>query len=212
MVVLGEGISAPVNRRVRELLLRLERRPVEGLLDLMPSYRSLLLVYDPLRIPLEELQGKIMETFGDPEPEPLPEPRTHRIPVCYGGEYGPDLEWVARYHGITPDEVVRLHTGSVYQVYMIGFAPGFPYLGELPEGLATPRKQTPRTAVPKGSVAIAQRQTGIYPSQSPGGWQVLGRTPLNLFDPGRRPPVPLEMGDRVDFYPIREKEMCAWRG
>ena len=212
LVEMGEGISLLVNRKVRELLLRLEKTPLEGVLDLVPSYRSLLLVYDPLRISLPSLERKVMESCSEGDWSPLPEPKIVRIPVLYGGEYGLDMAWVAEYHGITPEEVVRLHTEPVYQVYMIGFSPGFPYMGELPDALATPRKQTPRTAVPQGSVAIAQKQTGIYPFQSPGGWQVLGRTPLKLFDPQGHPPVPLEMGDRVKFCPIREEEVPMWLG
>ena len=212
LVEMGEGISPPVNRKVRELLLRLDKTPADGVLDLVPGYRSLLVVYDPLRISLPQVQGKVLEACGAGDPAPFPELKTVRIPVCYGGEYGPDLDWVAAYHGITPDEVVRLHTEPVYHVYMIGFTPGFPYMGELPDALATPRKQTPRIVVPQGSVGIAQKQTGIYPFQSPGGWQVLGRTPLKLFDPRRLPPVPLEVGDRVKFYPVRAEEVPVWEG
>jgi inhibitor of KinA len=212
LVEMGEEISPPVNRKVRELLLRMERTPADGVLELVPGYRSLLLVYDPLRISLPALETTVLGACQAGDPTLLPEPKTLRIPVLYGGEYGPDLAWVAEYHGITPDEVVRLHTEPFYQVYMIGFAPGFPYMGELPDALATPRKQTPRTVVPRGSVAIAQKQTGIYPFQSPGGWQVLGRTPLKLFDPQGWPPVPLEMGDRVKFYAVREGEVPVWEG
>jgi len=130
--------------------------------------------------------------------------------VVYGSEYGPDLEWVAGYHGITPDEVIRLHTEHTYHVYMIGFMPGFPYMGELPKSLITPRRETPRTVVPRGSVALAQGQTGIYSTQSPGGWQIIGRTPLALFEPGKWPPALLEMGDRVKFFAIDEEEIADW--
>jgi inhibitor of KinA len=127
----------------------------------------------------------------------IPAPRTFEIPVVYGEAYGPDLDWVSHYHGISPEEVIRLHTETLYHVFMIGFSPGFSYLGELPEALDTPRKETPRTVVPKGSVGLAQRQTGIYPSPSPGGWQIIGRTPVELFNPLNDPPALLQMGDRV---------------
>ena len=140
----------------------------------------------------------------------MPEPKTFEIPVAYGGGYGPDLKWVAEYHQLTTEEVVRLHSETVYQVYMIGFTPGYPYLGELPAAIATPRRETPRTAVPKGSVAIAQRQTGIYPVESPGGWQIIGRTPFSLFNPDASPPVPLKMGDQVKFVPINAEEYMRW--
>jgi len=153
---------------------------------------------------MDDLQKKIGEIQ-------IPEPKTLEIPVVYGGEYGPDMEWVSQYHNISVDEVIQLHTGTTYQVYMIGFMPGFPYLGELPEGLATPRRETPRTVIPQGSVAIAQRQTGIYPVESPGGWQILGRTPLKLFNPLHSPPTLLEMGDLVRFFSIGEKEFKQWQ-
>ena len=127
-----------------------------------------------------------------------------------GGDHGPDLPWVSRYHQISPEAVVRLHTKTTYHVYMIGFIPGFPYMGELPKNLETPRKKTPRTAVPRGSVGLAQQQTGIYPAQSPGGWQIIGRTPLQLFNPLKNPPTLLQMGDQVRFYPITEAESQKW--
>ena len=133
------------------------------------------------------------------------------IPVIYGGQYGPDLEWVAGYHGITQHEVIRRHTEHIYHVYMIGFMPGHPYMGELPEGLVTPRRETPRTVVPQGSVGLAQGQTGVYSTQSPGGWQIIGWTPFVLFDSAKWPPALLEMGDRVKFFAINEEEMANWQ-
>ena len=141
----------------------------------------------------------------------LPDPRTIEIPVVYGDEYGPDLEWVAAYHNITPQDVIRLHTRPTYLVYMIGFMPGYPYMGEIPDELVTPRRKTPRTRVPKGSVGIAQKQTGIYPFTSPGGWQIIGQTPVQLFDSRRNPPSLLEMGDRVKFFAVTAEEIAQWR-
>jgi len=211
LVELGDEISPEVNRRVREFSVSLMKNPIEGLIDIVPAYRSFLIIYDPLKLDLviiknrmEDLQKKI----GGIE---IPEPKTLEIPVVYGGEYGPDIEWIAQYHNIRVEEVIQLHTGTTYQVYMIGFMPGFPYMGELPEGLATPRRETPRTVIPQGSVAIAQRQTGIYPVESPGGWQILGRTPLKLFNPLRSPPTLLEMGDVVQFFSIGEEEFKRWQ-
>ena len=211
LVELGDEISPEVNRRVREFYVILLGNPIEGLLEIVPAYRSLLIIYNPLKLDLvmiknrmEDLQKKIGEIK-------IPEPKKLEIPVVYGGEYGPDMEWVARYHNIRVEEVIQLHTGTTYQVYMIGFMPGFPYMGELPEGLATPRRETPRTVIPQGSVAIAQRQTGIYPVESPGGWQILGRTPLKLFNPLHSPPTLLEMGDLVKFFSIGEKEFKQWQ-
>jgi len=211
LVELGDEISPEVNRRVREFSVIFMENPIEGMIETVPAYRSLLIIYDPLKLDLvmiknrmEDLQKKIGEIK-------IPEPKTLEIPVVYGGEYGPDMEWVSQYHNISVDGVIHLHTGTTYQVYMIGFMPGFPYMGELPEGLATPRRETPRTVIPQGSVAIAQRQTGIYPVESPGGWQILGRTPLKLFNPLHSPPTLLEMGDLVKFFSIGEKEFKQWQ-
>ena len=211
LVELGDEISPEANRRVMELSVLLMENPIEGVIETVPAYRSLLITYDPLKLDLvmiknrmEDLQKKIGEIK-------IPEPKTLEIPVVYGGEYGPDMEWISQYHNISVNEVIQLHMGTRYQVYMIGFMPGFPYMGELPEGLATPRRETPRTVIPQGSVGIAQRQTGIYPVESPGGWQILGRTPLKLFNPLHSPPALLEMGDLVRFFSIGEKEFEQWQ-
>jgi len=211
LVELGDQIGLEVNRRVRGLFVTLKDLSPDGIVEIIPGYCSLLLIIDPLGTTLTRLRetlGSILETLDNSR---IPEPGSMEVPVVYGGEYGPDLKWVADYHGITPEEVVRLHTAHTYQVYMIGFMPGFPYMGELPKELITPRRETPRTSVPRGSVALAQAQTGIYPSQSPGGWQIIGRTPLTLFDPENRPPSLLEMGDRVRFFAITEEEMIRWQ-
>ncbi len=199
LVEVGDSIHPLVNREVRELFMTLQRHPIEGVLEMVPAYRSLMIVFDPLVASPSAIERRIQAIHESSDPYDLPPPKTVEVAVIYGGEDGPDLEWVARYHGISPEEVIRLHTGTAYQVYMIGFLPGFPYLGELPEELETPRRSTPRVKVPQGSVAIAQRQTGIYPVSSPGGWQILGRTPLRLFEPRRWPPTPLQMGDQVKF-------------
>ena len=210
LVELGDQINPSINERVRELFLKLDRRPLKGVVELVPSYRSLMVVYDPLKTEMDRLREAILELYQATDPSLVPEPRTLHVPVVYGGEYGPDLEWVADLHNMSPEQVIRLHTGTTYRVYMIGFTPGYPYLGELPAALATPRRETPRTAVPQGSVAIAQRQTGIYPVQSPGGWHILGWTPINLFDANRWPPTPLEMGDLVRFFPVQKEEINRW--
>jgi len=210
LVELGDQIDPSINEKVRELFLRLDRRPPEGVVELVPSYRSLMVVYDPLRTGFDRLRDEILSLQQAADPSLVPQPRTLSVPVVYGGEFGPDLDWVAGFHKISPEQVVTLHTGTTYRVYMIGFTPGYPYLGELPEALATPRRETPRTVVPQGSVAIAQRQTGIYPVQSPGGWHILGWTPIRLFDASQWPPTPLEMGDRVRFFPIHKEDIHGW--
>jgi len=210
LVELGDQISPSINEKVRELFLKLDRRPLEGVVELVPSYRSLMVVYDPLRTGLDRLREEILDLHQATDPSLVPEPKTLAVPVVYGSEFGPDLEWVADFHKISQEQVIRLHSGTTYRVYMIGFTPGYPYLGELPQDLATPRRETPRTAVPQGSVAIAQRQTGIYPVQSPGGWHILGWTPIKLFDANQWPPTPLEMGDRVRFFPIQKEDIHRW--
>jgi len=210
LVELGDEISPLVNRKVRELFITLQNRTIEGIVETVPSYRSLLIVYEPRRVRLSTLQKAIDELQKTVDISKIPEPKKLKIPVVYGGEYGPDLEWVARYHGITHEEAVKRHTGNIYQVYMIGFTPGFAYMGELPENIATPRRETPRTAIPAGSVGIAQRETGIYPVVSPAGWQIIGRTPLKLFDETKWPPALMEMGDSIQFFSIEEEEMSQW--
>jgi len=207
LVELGEKIAPDVNRRVQEFMLRLQHARLPGVRELAPGYRSLLVVFDPLTIAPAELKERITEVAGRPGSAELPQAKLITVPVFYGGDYGPDLEGVADHLGISTDEVIRLHTETIYRVYMIGFTPGYPYMGELPAALAVPRRSTPRTRVPKGSVGIAQRQTGIYPVESPGGWQIIGWTPIELFDPARQLPSLLEMGDRVKFEAVRQVEI-----
>ena len=203
----GDEISPSVNERVRKMALALDTEAIEGMIETIPTYCSLLILYDPLIISSETLSDRVEQIESDLGRFTLPEPRLTRIPVVYGGPYGPDLEHVAQFHGISPGEVVRLHCSKPYLIYMIGFMPGFPYMGELPEALSTPRLKTPRLSVPAGSVAIAQRQTGIYPVESPGGWQIIGRTPARLFDPMMNPPTLLRMGDAVQFYSVGEEAL-----
>ncbi len=202
----GDGISREINEKVRTVALAIQAEAIEGIVEVVPTYRSLLIIYNPIILSVERLGSRLTRIEEGLQLTPLPEPKLTRIPVVYGGGYGPDLEEVARYHQISPEAVIQLHCSTPYLIYMIGFMPGYPYMGELPQALVTPRLKTPRLLVPKGSVAIAQRQTGIYPMESPGGWQILGRTPVELFDPGKDPPALLQMGDFVQFYSIDEKE------
>ena len=202
----GDEISRKINEKVRRMALAVQAGGMEGIIETVPTYRSLLIVYNPMVLPLDDLKKRCIHVEERLQKAPLPEPKLTRIPVVYGNDYGPDLEGVARYHQVSPEEVIQLHCSKPYLIYMIGFMPGFPYMGELPQALATPRLKTPRLSVPKGSVAIAQRQTGIYSRRSPGGWHILGRTPVELFDPEKDPPALLQMGDFVQFYPISERE------
>jgi inhibitor of KinA len=207
----GDGISREINEKAKRMALAIQAEAIEGIVEIVPTYRSLLIIYNPVILSVEGLRSRLTRIEEGLQLTPLPDPKLTRLPVVYGGVYGPDLEEVARYHQISPEEVIRLHCSKPYLIYMIGFMPGYPYMGELPQALVTPRLKTPRLLVPKGSVAIAQRQTGIYPMESPGGWQILGRTPVELFDPGKDPPALLQMGDFVQFYPIDEKEFKEWK-
>ncbi len=203
LLVFGGEISPAEHRDVLRMTPLL--MGVRGVRNVHPAYASILVDFDPLAISREDVESAAMELYARP-PGAMPEPRTIEVPVCYGGAYGPDLEDVAALTGRTPEEVVTIHSGAEYLVYFLGFSPGFPYLGGMPESIAAPRLATPRRRVPAGSVAIGGRQTGIYPVASPGGWRIIGRTPLRLFDPDHDPPALLRMGDRVRFVTIRADE------
>jgi inhibitor of KinA len=223
LIQLGSAIDEETHRQVRAVSARLASHPPPGLIELVPAFASVGVHYDPARVPNDrtglgrgvarsayvrfaEAVHAALTNLGD---EPLPASRTFEIPVRYGGDEGPDLAVVANAHGLTVEEVVQLHTGASYRVYMLGFAPGFAYLGGLPAVLATPRRDEPRTVVPAGSVGIGGSQTGIYPLVSPGGWQIIGRTSVSLFDPRRTPPTLLAMGDVVRFRAIGPDEPAA---
>ena len=197
LLAFDDCISLPAHWDVLRLTPLLQSVP--GVVNVHPAYASILIDFDPLRIRHRDIERTAAELFAQAVSAPLPEPRSVEIPVIYGGADGPDLEAVAELTGHTPDEVVALHSGAEYLVYFLGFSPGFPYLGGMPESIAAPRLETPRRRVPAGSVAIGGRQTGVYPLASPGGWRIIGRTPLRLFDPEGDPPVLLRMGDHVRF-------------
>lgn len=206
LIEFGDRIDEAVNRRVRSLAATLAQEPLHGLIEAVPTYRSLLLHYDPLHLDYVTLERWARERLEQSGALALPEPRQVEIPTVYGGPYGPDLNFVARHNGLSAQEVIRIHSGTAYPVFMIGFTPGFPYLGGVDAAIAAPRLETPRTQVPAGSVGIAGQQTGVYPLASPGGWRIIGRTPLRLFDPHTDPPALLAPGDRVRFVPILEEE------
>ncbi len=206
LVEVGEGISPEVNGKVRRLFLAIRDSGIPGVVDLIPAYRSLLVCYDPLRISIADLLARLSGLEQRLDHISLPPPRLVAIPTVYGGEYGPDLPHVADHNGLSPEQVIDVHAGADYLVYMMGFSPGFTYLGGMSERIATPRLKTPRTAIPAGSVGIAQTQTGIYPVTSPGGWQLIGRTPVHLFDATREPPTLVEPGDFIRFIVVSEQE------
>ncbi|GAA0688229.1 allophanate hydrolase subunit 1 [Marinobacterium maritimum] len=184
----------------------------DQLRDLVPSYTTLMVVYDPLRTDFAGMVQKINARLSTLEVTRAETGRRVEIPVYYDPEVGPDLERVARLHGISTDEVIRLHTARDYHVFAIGFAPGFAYMGQVDPALRTPRLETPRTRVPVGSVALADQQTAVYPVATPGGWNILGRTPVKMFDPALAGLCPVEAGDRVRFVSISKAEFLAAGG
>ena len=212
-VEFGQEIRLEINRKVMALRDCVERAAAEGelrgIVETVPTYCSLMIVYDSLVLGYDELVAKLADIAGGIRLADEAERTVVEIPVVYGGEYGPDLEEVAERHGMTAEEVIRLHAAPEYPVYMLGFVAGFPYLGGMDERLATPRKKSPRLKIAAGSVGIAGGQTGIYSVESPGGWQIIGRTPLKLYDGASENPVLLSAGSYVKFKPISEAEYKA---
>jgi inhibitor of KinA len=200
-----EQISKTVHEQVRRLVRLLEVEPVGGVRNLHPGYASVLVNFDALKLRHEKLQEILGGCLERMQKVALPEPREVEIPVCYGGEYGPDLQGVAKLRELTTERVIELHAQREYLVYFLGFVPGFAYLGELTDELVTPRLPVPRKSVPPGSVGIAKNQTGVYPVATPGGWRLLGRTPLQIFQPERQEMSLLSIGDRVRFVPISKE-------
>jgi inhibitor of KinA len=209
LLYFGDQISLDAHEQIRRLLRLLERKPVSGIRNLHPAYCSVLIKFDPLKLQHDELEAILNQYLDRLEGVTLPEPRQVEIPVCYGGEYGPDLNDVSALHGIPPERAIELHAATSYLVYFLGFVPGFAYLGGLPEGLVTQRLPMPRRKVPPGSVGIAGTQTGVYSCATPGGWRLLGRTPLPLFRPERNALSLLSIGDRVRFVPISPERFKA---
>lgn len=208
LIYFGEKITIQANEQVRKLLLLLEAEPIAGVRNLHPAYCSLLVKFDPQKWRHGKLEKELRRYLGRLDKVKLPEPRRVEIPVCYGGQFGPDLDEVAALHRITPEKIINLHSSATYLVYFLGFVPGFAYLGELPGELVTPRLATPRKKVPAGSVGIAGNQTGVYPFETPGGWRLLGRTPLAMFRADREGLSLLSIGDRVRFVPISRERFA----
>ena len=210
----GDRIDPALSALIAVLAQRLRESQPIGVLDIVPAYCTLTLHYDPVAVgagtsPYEALAEIIGNWLETQTVESSVAGRRVEIPVCYGGDFGEDLAAVARSHGLSIDEVVAIHSGADYHVHMLGFVPGFAYLGGLDSRLATPRRDTPRPRVPAGSVAIAGEQTGVYPLDTPGGWQIIGRTPVQLFRPDASPPSLLNAGDTVRFVPISAREFDA---
>ena len=206
VIELGDEISIECNRRVHSLRRAIERELPARIIDLIPTYRSLLVEYDATRFSYADMKDRLADIRGSAGEMSGDDAKVVHLPVLYGGEYGPDLEFVARNADMDIDEVIGLHSDTEYPVYMMGFTPGFPYLGGMSERIATPRLPTPRGVIPAGSVGIAEAQTGVYPIESPGGWRLIGRTPLRLFDVTRTPPSLIDAGDCVRFVPLSDED------
>jgi inhibitor of KinA len=206
IVEFASRIDAAVNAQVVALAESVRATALPGVRDVVPTFCSVAVYFDPLRTDVDALLAQLDREAARKPPDPAPPASPVRIPVCYGGEFGPDLAGVARFAGMSEAEIIELHSGPVYRVFMLGFVPGFAYMGTVDPRIAAPRRPTPRVRVPAGSVGIAGAQTGIYPSDSPGGWQLVGRTPVKPFDLGRLRPFLLQPGDAVRFYRIEPKD------
>jgi KipI family sensor histidine kinase inhibitor len=206
LVVLGDAVDRTLVARVAALTAAIDEAHLAGVVDVVPSYATIMLAFDPTAVEPDALAAEVRRLAADPVAASPPDPRRVEIPVAYGGEHGPDLGQVATHADLAPDEIVARHAAGDYAVASMGFAPGFGFLVGLPPELATPRRTDPRTRVPPGSVGIGGAQTGVYSLETPGGWHLIGRTPLRLFDLDRDEPALLRPGDRVAFRPIPPEE------
>ena len=202
----GDTIEKEINARIAAVVENLKNKKIDGILDILPTYRSILINYDPVKISYGEMMDILKGLSKTDSNKQSDEVRLIEIPTLYGGEYGPDIDFVAENAKMSKEEVIKIHSGTDYLVYMMGFIPGFTYLGGLDERIATPRLKSPRLKIDPGSVGIAGSQTGMYPLESPGGWQLIGRTPLKLFDDTKEPPVFIQAGDYIRYVPIDQKE------
>lgn len=211
VIEFANKIDAAINKQVHKLSSILLQQNQGEIVEVVPTYRSLLVYFNPIRITRKQLVDRITSLITNAEIETSGTDITRviHIPVCYGGEFGPDIAFVAQHNNITEDEVIKIHTSTPYLVYMLGFTPGFPYLGGMSEKIATPRLQKPRTCIPAGSVGIAGSQTGFYPVESPGGWQLIGRTPIEAFNPKAENPFLFAAGDYLQFQLISVNEYEA---
>jgi KipI family sensor histidine kinase inhibitor len=209
LIYFDQRISLTSHQKVAKLLRLLELQPLSGIVNLHPAYCSVLVKFDALKLRHDEVETRLRPYLDRLGEVSLPEPRRREIPVCYGGTFGPDLAEVSDTHSLSVQQAVDLHVSATYIVYFLGFVPGFAYLGGLPEALVTPRLPVPRRSVPPGSVGIAGHQSGIYPFATPGGWRLIGRTPLAMFRPDREAMSLLSIGDRVHFTPISAEQFAA---
>ena len=206
LVEFGNEISPAINKKITTTLNLMREQHSEGVVDVIPAFCSLLINYDPRVISYEELKDRMMGLVKMEGQTGQDRKRIFEIPVCYGGEYGPDIASIAAHAGLSEEEVIRIHSSRDYLIYMLGFLPGFCYLGGLDERIHTPRLANPRIKINAGSVGIGGSQTGIYPLDSPGGWQLMGMTPVKTYDPDREVPILVQAGDYIRFVPIDEAE------
>lgn len=207
LVVFEQRIAPEIGEQVSMLNARITAAKIQGVIETVPAFASLMICFDPITTDHDAIAEAIRKIASEKLMQTQKESgNLVEIPVCYGGAYGPDLEFVAKHAGMTPQEVISLHSAREYRIYMLGFLPGFPYLGGLDERLFTPRLASPRTVIPAGSVGIGGEQTGIYPIASPGGWQLIGRTPLKLYNPAEGSRLPYKAGDRIRFVPVTDRE------
>ncbi len=202
----GNEISKEINQSIRIFTNYLKDYSIQGVIEWIPTYTSLAIFYNPELIKYNELIEKLKEMKNNLREAEIPASLVFEIPTFYGEETGPDLSYIAKHNGLSEEEVVKIHTSSDYLIYMIGFAPGFPYLGGMSKKIAAPRLDSPRAKIKAGSVGIAGEQTGIYPIETPGGWRIIGITPLKLYDPNRKEPILLSAGNYLRFRSISFEE------
>ncbi|MBB6443594.1 5-oxoprolinase subunit PxpB [Bacillus benzoevorans] len=220
MIILGDTPDEATLNKVQYLSSYLDNHPFDWIIEYIPAFTSISIMYNPMKIackaltkkqlPYEYAREQLTPVLSQEISDHAMKRRVIELPVCYGGKYGPDLDFVAAANGLTSDEVIQIHSSGDYIVQMIGFSPGFPYIRGMSEKIAAPRKETPRLKIPAQSVGIGGKQTGIYPIETPGGWQIIGRTPLQLFQPELTPPSLLRAGDKVKFHPISIEEFIKW--
>ena len=206
LIEFGNEISPEINQKIKTTVQLMKEQHIEGVVDIIPAFCSLLINYDPRVISYEELRNRMKALVKIEVKAEDGVKRVFEIPVCYGGESGPDIENIAEHAGLSVEEVIKIHSSRDYLIYMLGFLPGFTYLGGLDERIHTPRLANPRLKINAGSVGIGGSQTGIYPLDSPGGWQLMGMTPVKTYDPEREVPILVEAGDYIRFVPVDEEE------